>query len=94
MHKVGTIFFVFNLLFLALKIGGAQKKLPQPCFEVPSFMLGALGMVKTKNFVLALLLLTLKVQGQVKKKIALVFSMEIWAWLRTMFLLLVSYFQC
>jgi hypothetical protein len=57
-------------------------------------MLGALGMVKTKNFVLALLLLTLKVQGQVKKKIALVFSMEIWAWLRTMFLLLVSYFQC
>jgi hypothetical protein len=41
---------VFNLLLLALKLGGkAQKKNPQPCFEVPSSVLGVLGMVETKN---------------------------------------------
>jgi hypothetical protein len=41
---------VFDLLVLALKVGGgALKKLPYPCFEVPSSMLGALGMVENKK---------------------------------------------
>jgi hypothetical protein len=26
-----------------------KKQNPQPCFEVPSFVLGVLGMVETKN---------------------------------------------
>jgi len=67
-----------------------NQDLPQPCFEVPSYVLGVLGMVKgKKNYSCPP-----KVGGQMQKEIVLAFSMEIWALLRPIFLLLVSYFRC
>jgi hypothetical protein len=44
------IFFGLVLLLLALKIRDRMpKKLPRPCFKLPSFMLGTLGMAKSKK---------------------------------------------
>jgi hypothetical protein len=46
----------FGFGFLLLKVGGgAQKKLPWPCFELLNFVLGILGMAESKFFSLGLL---------------------------------------
>jgi hypothetical protein len=54
-----------------------KKNPPQPCFEVPSSVLGVLGMVETKNILSCPPTSDIKNSKACVKKITPSFSMEI-----------------